>query len=158
MKWTEGAIIGVDISPFSVFKDDRGWLAELFRSDEIKTDLFPEMGYISETLPGLERGPHEHVEQTDRFGFFHGSYRLFLWDARTESESCGVRHVMDVGAKNRVVVTIPPGVVHAYKNVGIEPALVLNFPNQLYAGKNKKEKVDEIRHEDIQNSPFRLID
>jgi len=154
--WTEGLITGVTIAPFSVFKDDRGWLAELFRSDMMSSELYPEMGYLSATFPGKERGPHEHVSQTDRFGFFHGTYRLFLWDSRKGSSTEGVRYVADVGASNQVVVSIPPGVVHAYKNIGDDAAFVLNFPNQLYAGKDRKEPVDEIRHEDLPNSPFSL--
>lgn len=154
--WKNGMIEGVSITPFGVFKDDRGWLAELFRSDMLPEDEYPEMGYISATLPGKERGPHEHVAQTDRFGFFHGTYRLFLWDARTSSPTYGVRHVVDVGEAHAVTVTIPPGVVHAYKNIGAEPAFVLNFPNKLYAGKDRKEKVDEIRHEDLIDSPYSL--
>ena len=79
-----------------------------------------------------------------------------MWDGRRDSETYGVRLVLDVGVSNQCVVTIPPGVIHAYKNVGSENAFVLNFPNKLYAGYQKKGKVDEIRHEDIPDSPFIL--
>jgi dTDP-4-dehydrorhamnose 3,5-epimerase len=50
---------------------------------------------------------------------------------------------------------VPPGVVHAYRNVGDDDAFVLNFPDRLYAGKNKAEPVDEIRHEET-DSEFKL--
>ena len=157
MTWKTGSIDGVTIAGFKVFQDNRGWLAELFRKDELSDTDFPEMGYLSETLPGMERGPHEHVHQSDRFGFFHGTYALFLWDSRTESPTYGTRQILEVGESNRVVVTIPPGVVHAYKNIGPLPALVLNFPNKLYAGQNKADVVDEIRHEDDPSSPYTLV-
>jgi len=49
---------------------------------------------------------------------------------------------------------IPPGVVHAYRNDGDADALVTNFPDTLYAGEGKRGQVDEIRHEDMDNSPF----
>ena len=52
-------------------------------------------------------------------------------------------------------MTVPPGVVHAYRNVGSSDAFVLNFPDKLYAGWGKKEPVDEIRHEEI-DSRFKL--
>ncbi len=156
MIWKEGDIVGVGIEPFKTFSDDRGWLAELFRSDMLSANDYPEMGYLSSTNAGKQRGPHEHHAQTDRFGFFHGHYRLFLWDAREGSESYGIRCIVDVGQSNAVVVTIPPGVVHAYVNVGVEDAFVLNFPNKLYAGQHRKEPVDEIRHEDLLDSPFTL--
>ena len=44
-----------------------------------------------------------------------------------------------------MAVWIPPGVVHAYRNVGTIPGLVFNSPNRLYAGYGKREPVDEIR-------------
>jgi dTDP-4-dehydrorhamnose 3,5-epimerase len=60
------------------------------------------------------------------------------------------------GKDNPVLVIVPPGVVHAYKNVGEADAFVLNFPNQLYAGWGKKEPVDEIRHESDPDSRFKI--
>ena len=55
-----------------------------------------------------------------------------------------------------VMLIVPPGVVHAYKNIGTENGIVFNIPNRLYAGVGKKFPVDEIRHEDVADSPFRL--
>lgn len=156
MNWIDGDIAGVEITPFRAFSDDRGWLAELFRSDETPADTFPAMGYLSVTLPGVARGPHEHYDQTDRFAFFHGTYRVMMWDARAGSPTEGHRIDMQVGANRPVTVVIPPGVVHAYRNVGNEDAYVLNFPDALYAGEGKKGPVDEIRHEDDPDSPFQI--
>jgi dTDP-4-dehydrorhamnose 3,5-epimerase len=34
--------------------------------------------------------------------------------------------------------------------------IVLNAANRLYKGWGRKEPVDEIRHEDVADSPFRL--
>jgi dTDP-4-dehydrorhamnose 3,5-epimerase len=51
---------------------------------------------------------------------------------------------------------VPPGVVHAYKNIGTENGIVFNGPNRLYSGKEKKSTIDEIRHEDVAGSPFHL--
>ncbi|MBI5472963.1 MAG: dTDP-4-dehydrorhamnose 3,5-epimerase, partial [Ignavibacteriae bacterium] len=53
-------------------------------------------------------------------------------------------------------VVIPPGVAHAYKNVGGKQGMVVNVPNRLFAGKGKKDPVDEIRHESDPNSIFQL--
>jgi dTDP-4-dehydrorhamnose 3,5-epimerase len=61
-----------------------------------------------------------------------------------------------VGGDNPTVVTIPPGVVHAYHNVGAVPGWVINAPNRLYRGHGKQSPVDEIRHEDEPNTPFVL--
>lgn len=56
------------------------------------------------------------------------------------------------------MVVIPPGVVHGYRNISGEDALVINLPNRLYRGEGKAEDVDEIRHEDDPDSPYRFDD
>jgi dTDP-glucose 4,6-dehydratase len=151
------SIPGVLLRPLSQHRDSRGWLTELFRHDELDAEVHPAMAYVSQTEPGVARGPHEHVDQTDYFAFVGpGDFRLYLWDARRDSPSYGKRLVRDVGQSNPHAVVIPPGVVHAYQNVSDEPGWVFNAPNRLYAGEGKRDPVDEIRHEDKPGSPYRL--
>lgn len=136
------------------YTDKRGWLIELYRDDELPEGFKPVMSYISVTLPGIARGPHEHVNQTDGFIFLFGKMELHLWDSREGKGDFHEVHV--VGVDNPVFVTVPPGVVHAYKNIGDVDGMVLNFPDQLYAGWGKKEPVDEIRHEEEATSRYKL--
>jgi dTDP-4-dehydrorhamnose 3,5-epimerase len=146
--YQDGEIDGVVIRPLKFYKDARGWLVELFRQDEVAQDQWPVMTYVSQTFPGIMRGPHEHVDQTDGFAFVGPSdFKLVLWDTRAGSMTVGRRTVIIVGASNPAAVWIPPGVVHAYRNVGDVPGLVFNAPNRLFAGWGKKAPVDEIRHE-----------
>lgn len=154
--WMEGEIDGCIIRDLSAFNDERGWLLECFRRDELPPDLVPEMAYVSLTRPGVTRGPHEHTEQSDLFVFFDGTMRIYLWDARDDSPTFGRRLIVDLGQERRAAVIVPPGVVHGYRNVGRDPALIVNCPNRLYAGPGKRDPVDEIRHEDRPESPFRI--
>ena len=154
MTWKDAPIDGCPITPLRKFGDDRGWLSEFFRRDELAPALHPAMGYISMTHPDVERGPHEHRDQTDLFVFFHGTFRLFLWDARRDSPTYGHRQVFDLGVANPATAIVPPGVVHAYRNIGEHDALIINCPNRLYAGEGKQEEVDEIRHEDEADTIF----
>lgn len=147
-EWREGEIHDCPIRPLKKFHDERGWLAEIFRHDELDPALYPTMGYLSLTKPGVERGPHEHNDQTDLFVFFSGTFRLFLWDSRESSPTHGVRTVIDLGENHPAAVIVPPGVVHAYRNISDREALIFNCPNRLYGGWNRAEEVDEIRHED----------
>ncbi len=152
-----GPIEGVLFKPLKQYVDTRGWLVELFRDDDMKPEDRPVMGYVSETLPGVARGPHEHVEQSDYFLFLGpGDFKLYLWDARRASPTFGNRQTEIVGESNRQAVLIPPGVVHAYKNVSNSPGWVINCPNRLYAGEGRKQPVDEIRHEDDRGSSYAL--
>src|SRR5438105_11112845 len=82
----DGIIKDVVIDRLKAFHDPRGWLLELFRIDDLNPEHVPAMGYISETLPGVSRGPHEHVDQTDIFIFMGaGEFRVQLWDNRADS-------------------------------------------------------------------------
>lgn len=155
--FVEGVIQGVEVRRLKKHHDPRGWLAEIFRADELLSDAMPVMSYVSETLPGMVRGPHEHVDQTDYFCFLGPStFRLVLWDNRTDSPSYWYRQELFVGEENPCVVIVPEGVVHAYSNAGNKPGWVINCPNQLYAGRGRKDPVDEIRHEADVNTPFRM--
>lgn len=148
------SIEGVIVRELSRHADARGWLTELFRLDDLEADLHPAMGYLSVTNPGIARGPHEHVDQTDLFVFLDGEYELTLWDNRPGKPDG--KTVERYGRARPCAVVVPPGVVHAYRNVGESPAFVLNFPNRLYAGEGKRDPVDEIRHENDADSRFRL--
>ncbi len=150
----EEPISGVFVRRLKKFSDPRGWLIETFRDDELPEGFEPTMGYISLTHPGVARGPHEHADQTDGFVFLSGKFRLYLWEARDGHEKKDL--TMDVGESDPIFVTVPPGVVHAYKNIGDSDAFVLNFPNRLFAGWGKKEPIDEIRHEDDSDTRYVL--
>lgn len=152
------AIFGVLYRSLCRHEDGRGWLVELYREDEVSDFIVPVMSYISMTLPGVVRGPHEHRFQTDYFSFIGpGDFEIFLWDARVYSPTYGVHTKTACGESNPCAIMVPPGVVHAYRNVGDVPGWVLNSPDRLYAGWGKSGDVDEIRHEIDPNSPFKLL-
>ena len=157
MEFHDGSIEGVIWKPLRKFHDGRGWLCELFRHDELPDEYHPVMAYMSMTEPGIARGPHEHVDQSDYFSFIGPSdFKVYLWDARPKAKTYGHKEVRVVGEAAPFGLVVPPGVVHAYKNVGGKPGLVFNGANRLYKGRGKTEPVDEIRHEEKEGSPYRL--
>ena len=157
MNFKNGIIHDVIIRDLMKNQDRRGWLMELFRSDEITEEFMPVMSYISQTEPGVARGPHEHKDQADLFCFIGPStFRLYLWDARKESPTFGNRMVFDAGEQKPQAILVPAGIVHAYRNIGQAQGWIINLPNRLYAGKGRKEAVDEIRHENNSNSPYQM--
>jgi dTDP-4-dehydrorhamnose 3,5-epimerase len=157
MSFTTGPIDGVIWKPLNRYDDHRGWLLELFRHDELPAEFHPVMAYISMTEPGVARGPHEHVDQADCFCFVGPSnFKIYLWDNRSKSPTYRNQQTDVVGADKPMLLIVPKGVVHAYKNVGTEQGIVFNCPNRLYKGPGRKAPVDEIRHEDDAGSRFRL--
>jgi dTDP-4-dehydrorhamnose 3,5-epimerase len=172
---------GVIIKPLTKHEDSRGYLTELFRSDELDFEgenFNIQQGYFSVTGSGIRRGPHQHEFQSDYFCFLDGTFLLELWDARfqgnephnyqlNDNNIFNKKHNLneqvsqividnvknsyysiEVGENNPCAVIIPPGVVHAYTNLSDHASFTLNFPDRLYKGQNKLEKVDEIRYEE----------
>ena len=96
-----GVIDDVVVYPLNKYFDDRGWLAELFRHDELEEEFYPVMSYISFTKPGVQRGPHEHVDQADLFCFIGPStFSMRIWDNRPDSPTYNHMMSMDVGEDN----------------------------------------------------------
>jgi dTDP-4-dehydrorhamnose 3,5-epimerase len=140
-------INGVHIFEIEKFNDERGWLLELFRKDELPKEIFPKMAYISMTKPGIMRGPHQHNEQTDYFAFIGpAEFEVHLWHS-----NWGTSHeIFKINSPH--VIIVPPHVIHAYKNISEDAlGLVFNGPNTLYAGKGKLYPVDELRYENNPN-------
>ena len=153
----EGPIEGVEIKKLKRFADERGWLMELFRDDEVAEVYHPVMTYVSMTRPGIARGPHEHIDQADYFCFAGPSdFKVYLWDNRPDSPTYKNKLTVVAGESEPMVVIVPKNVVHAYKNVGDIEGFVINCPNRLFKGEGKKEPVDEVRHESDPSSPYRL--
>jgi len=157
MSFIEGEIRDVVVYPLRKFYDDRGWLAELFRHDELDEEFFPVMSYISFTQPGVQRGPHEHVDQADLFCFLGPStFKMRMWDNRRDSPTFNYLMTLLIGEDDPRAVVVPKGVVHGYKNVGEVDGMVINCPNKLYMGRGKSEPIDEIRHEDDPETIFTM--
>jgi dTDP-4-dehydrorhamnose 3,5-epimerase len=148
-------INGVIVKELKKYEDDRGYLIEIYRRDEVDSGVA--MSYLSMTLPGVARGPHEHVYQTDYFIFpGAGDFTLYLWDKRANSITFGEKIEMTVGAIFPCTVIVPPGVVHGYKCISSVPAMSINFPDKLYKGVNKQDEIDEVRWEQDENSPYKI--
>lgn len=157
MDFADGHIEGVKSQSIFLHVDDRGWLAELFRIDQLDAAEHPAMSYLSVTLPGVTRGPHEHVHQTDLFCWVGpGDFKVTLWDNRPDSPTFGNRMECLFGSSNPGSLIVPPGVVHCYRCISQEAGWVFNAPNRLYAGEQRRSAVDEVRHESASDNPFRL--
>ncbi len=158
-RFIDAPIPDVIVRDLGRFTDARGWLTELFRRDELAEEYLPAMSYISATVPGSTRGPHEHVDQADIFYFLGPSdFQLRMWDNRKDSPTYGYRMTLLVGETDPKSVLIPCGVVHAYRNIGAVDGIVINCPNRLYMGDGRREPVDEIRHEDDPQTVFTMND
>lgn len=149
------ALPGVRVEPLPIHRDSRGTLHELWRSDEIPTGFHPLMACSSWSVPGVTRGPHEHQQQDDYFTFAGPSeFLVGLWDARPRGAGARKGWWLRTGDPQPARIFVPHGVVHAYRNVGQVPGLVVTVANVLFRDEGRKHPVDEIRHECDPHSPY----
>ena len=156
--FNKGSIHDISIKQLKKYIDERGWLCEAYRLDEIASEFAPVMSYISMTQPSTSRGPHYHQFQSDCFVFLGpGNFKIYLWDMRENSSTYKNEMIIFAGQDNPIQIIVPPKIVHAYKNISTDASgFVINFPNKLYKGFNRLEAPDEIRYEDISESNFIL--
>jgi dTDP-4-dehydrorhamnose 3,5-epimerase len=120
--------------------DPRGSLIEVWRNSwgYCSTNSPVSQAYISVTNPGVVKGWHCHLKQTDRFFCVRGKVMLVTFDAREAffSDKLDFDYqitIMD-SEKNPETIIIPPGVVHGWKALGQEDSWVLNLVSHEYDG------------------------
>ncbi len=121
----------VRTKPLKVIPDERGRLMEALRSDD---ELFIKFGqaYITTAYPGVVKGWHYHKIQTDHFVAIRGMFKVVLYDDRKDSPTRGEVNEFFMGMHNPILLQIPPLVLHGFKAIGTEEAIMLNMPTEVY--------------------------
>lgn len=134
-------IEGVKIKKLKLIRDDRGRLMEILRTSE--TTIQPQQVYLTTAYENIvkdEDNFHMHKKQTDFFCCIKGKIKLVLVDIRKNSKTKGEINEFEIGEENFCLVTIPKGVLHAFKSLKAE-AFIVNCIDHEY---NKKSP-DEFR-------------
>jgi dTDP-4-dehydrorhamnose 3,5-epimerase len=132
-------IDGVRVRALDRHADERGSLIELLRSDWPEFTQFGQ-AIITVNRPGVIRGWHWHDRQTDVIVVVEGRAKVPLYDARRDSPTYGKVDVHLCGGEDVLAIFVPPGVWHGYQTVSAEPAIIVNFPDQLYDPAQPDEK------------------
>jgi dTDP-4-dehydrorhamnose 3,5-epimerase len=133
-------IDGVKVRKLRFIPDERGYLMEMLRSDWEEYDRFGQV-YITAVYPGVVKGWHYHKIQTDHFICIHGMAKVVLYDGREGSPTHGEVNEFFMGDQNPMLLKIPSGVMHGFKGISQEMALIVNVPTELY----NYEQPDEYR-------------
>jgi dTDP-4-dehydrorhamnose 3,5-epimerase len=133
-------IAGVDVNPFLLWPDDRGYFLEIARFGQGLISSFPaESTQVSAALnyPGIIKAFHYHRFQTDYWVPAAGLLQVVLVDLRTESTTFGAKNTLYLGALRPWQLLIPPGVAHGYKVIGEQPSVLVYVTNQTYNPKDE---------------------
>lgn len=127
------SIHDVDVRDLQVNPDERGHLVEVFREDWECYDVSPAMSYYSVTHPSIIRAWHRHLEgQVDHFVCPSGKIKVGIYDDREDSPTQGELDTFVIGEQCQRAIRIPGDCWHGFKALGDEPAILLNFPTNLY--------------------------
>jgi dTDP-4-dehydrorhamnose 3,5-epimerase len=131
-------IEGVKTKQLRLIPDERGSLMEMLRSDD---EIFEEFGqaYVTTAYPGVVKAWHYHEKQTDHFVCVRGMAKVVLYDDRQGSPTREEVNEFFLGDRNRILLKIPAGVYHGFKNIGEEEVYIVNFPTRVYDYENPDE-------------------
>ena len=114
----------VIIQDLKIIPDERGSIMHMIKNKN-NDFVFGEI-YFSTSYPNVIKGWHEHTKQTQNYAVIKGMIKLVLYDNRENSSTYKKIQEIFIGSKNYKLVTIPPGIINGYKNIGNEEAIVAN--------------------------------
>jgi dTDP-4-dehydrorhamnose 3,5-epimerase len=133
-------IEGIQINPFPLWPDDRGYFLEIARLGKGLVADFPgDSTQVSAALnyPGIIKAFHFHKFQTDYWVPAAGLFQIALVDLRRESRTYGAKNTFYLGALRPWQLLIPPGVAHGYKVIGEQPSVLVYITDRTYDPKDE---------------------
>lgn len=116
--------MNVQIKKLEKHLNERGWLVEVLRDDEIKEEM--KQVYFSTSKPGAVRGNHYHKRKVEWFCVVKGEAKLVLQD----NES-GHRQELTLFGDEPSTARIPPNIAHAIQNIGNEDMHLIAIVNEV---------------------------
>ena len=123
------SIIKYKINKLEVHEDERGWLVNLLRSNELEKPV--KQLHISSILPNHIRGNHYHSKRIEWFFVVAGKAKLCLKDLGGGKKVC-----FKLSEKEPKVITIFPSIAHAVKNIGKETVYLVSAQSDIYNPKS----------------------
>ena len=119
------------INKLDIKSDERGWLAEILRKENLRgKDNFGQI-LVTAAKPGVIKGNHYHKRKQEWFCVISGKGKLLLKD-----NSSGQYQEILMGEENMVAVKIPQNVTHAIQNVGDDMLYLLIYIDEPFNPQN----------------------
>lgn len=137
--WTPVArelIDGVQLRDVRAVPTGYGFLIEMFRSEWHEENPRVDQIFTSCLMPGGISAWHAHGETVDRLFVMHGLMHVVLYDARDDSPTRGRINEFRLGPVRPGLLIIPKRVWHGVKNVGADPAYLINAVDRAYEYEN----------------------
>jgi dTDP-4-dehydrorhamnose 3,5-epimerase len=129
----EQRIEGVVVNYRPLIADKRGEIIEVY-NPAWGLHAAPLVYVYQSTLrPKAIKGWVVHEKQDDRIFVSSGVLRWVLFDNRRESPTYKLLNQFVFSDRNRALLVIPAGVIHAVQNIGETEALFINMPTRPYS-------------------------
>ena len=125
--------------------DDRGYLAEILRSDDCVYKKFGQV-YISTIYPNTIKGFHIHEKKTDYITCVWGQVKFVVIESNSNNELIKL-YEYHLSRMNPALVVVPPGLWHGWMCISQEEALLVNVTTEPFC----KDVPDEVRVDPINN-------
>ncbi|MDP2807329.1 MAG: WxcM-like domain-containing protein [bacterium] len=114
------------VNKLEIKTDQRGWLAEILRRENLHTgrEAFGQF-FVTTAHPGITKGHHYHLRKHEWFCVIKGRALLVLEDIDTKQ-----RTEIPMGEDNMVTVELPLKSAHAIKNTGEDMMYLLAYVDE----------------------------
>ena len=116
---------GVEITLLDVKKDERGWLTEVIRKEDLVRSREFGQFMVTTAYPGYVKGNHYHTRKYEWYCVLKGEAQLVLVDNHS-----GEREEILLDERQLQTVRIPPHVSHAIQNTGTEMMYLLVYTDE----------------------------
>ncbi len=116
----------MNVRRLEVRTDERGWLAEVLRREQLAPgrEAFGQF-FVTTAHPGVSKGHHYHLRKHEWFCVIKGAALLVLEDVESKQ-----RTEIPMGEGNMVAVELPLGSAHAIKNTGNDMMYLLAYVDE----------------------------
>lgn len=114
-----------EIKDLKKHEDERGYLLEILRSDEINEDI--QQIYFSTSKHGAVRGGHYHKKKVEWFCVVKGKAKLVL-----EDNDLKEKEEMILSGDNPSIIKVPPNISHVIENIGDNEMHLIVISNEVF--------------------------
>jgi len=119
--------MNIEIKRLDKKVDDRGWLAELLKGNDLSGGQF----FITVAHKGKTKGNHYHKHKVEWFCVIRGEALLYLKDIVS-----GEVKELEMNGDNPEIVKIMPNILHRITNTGDDDMYLLVYCNDVFDEKN----------------------
>ena len=111
----------IEIKELTVHKDSRGWLAEIFRPEDVNKTMKGQIT-ITTAHPGIVKANHYHKRKWEWYCVIKGKMKLALKEMTT-----GKKEEIILSGDKLKILKIGPNIAHGFKNIGDDMLFVLMY-------------------------------